>query len=570
MPISLRPERLGRYRDLARLLVKYGRSDLVRGSGLDDLDDLAAPDAASGGNGSAGRDEPPTPAAAEELAGDLEALGPTYIKLGQLLSTRADLIPPAYTRSLSRLQDDVEPFPYEDVERIVSDQLGFRISKGFASFDPEPLASASLGQVHRARMRSGREVVVKVQRPGIRERVAADMEVLAEIAAFADRHSEAGRRYGFSELLRQFRRSLEGELDYRREASNLATLGRIVRRYDRLVVPSPVHDYTTATVLTMDYVPGRKVTDLGPLARLELDGTVLAEQLFQAYLDQVLVEGFFHADPHPGNVLLTDDDRLALVDVGMVARVPGAARNLLVKLLLALADGNGPGVAQAAVALGRALDGFDEPEFRARATELVEHNRGLALDEIDAGSVVMQLMRISGETGLRLPPELSMLGKALLNLDQVAHTLDPSFEPMAAIQGHTADLMQGQMRGSSGSALTAVLEARDFVEQLPGRVNRVMDAVSDGHFELKVDAIDQVELMRGLQRLANRLTMGLILAALIVGAAMLMRVETSSTLLGYPSVAIVCFLAAAAAGTALLISILRSDRRVRAGRPGGH
>ena len=542
---------MGRYRDIVRLLVKYGRSDLVREAGLNDLAET---------DGSADGGPPPE---AEELAKDLEALGPTYIKLGQLLSTRADLIPPAYAAALTRLQDSVEPFPYEDVERIVSSELGFRISKGFSFFDHEPLASASLGQVHRARMRDGREVVVKIQRPGIRERIAGDMEALSEVATFADSHLSAGQRYGFADLLQQFRRSLSRELDYRREAANLTTLGRILRTYDRLLVPEPIDDYTTSVVLTMEYVPGRKVTDLGPLARLEMDGSVLAEQLFQAYLDQILVEGFFHADPHPGNVLLTPDGRLALVDVGMVARVPRTMRHLLVKLLLAMSDGNGKGVAEAAIALGRPLDWFDAEGFCARATELVESAEGLSIDQIDTGSVVMELMRISGDNGLRLPPELSMLGKALLNLDQVAHTLDPSFEPMEAIEEHTNEIMQSEMRASSGSMFSSLLEARDFVEQLPGRVNKVMDAVADGSFELTVHSIDEAELMRGFQKLANRLTMGVLLASLVLGAAMLMRVETDSTLLGYPAVAIICFLAAAGGGIALMASIVHSDRRAR-------
>ncbi len=557
MVLSLRPQHLGRYKDVARLLAKYGRSDLVRQAGLDDL---AETDSATGDA---------VPPKAEELADDLERLGPTYIKLGQLLSTRADLIPPAYAKALGRLQDSVEPFGFDEVERIVEAELGFRISKGFASFESDPLASASLGQVHRARMRDGREVVVKVQRPGIRETIAADMEALAELAGFADSHLEAGRRYGFADLLNQFRRSLSGELDYRREAANLTALGRILRPYDRLVVPEPIGDYTTSTVLTMDFIPGRKVTAIGPLAKLELDGAVLAEQLFQAYLDQILVEGFFHADPHPGNVLLTPGGRLALIDVGMVARVPKTQRHLLVKLLLALSDGNGKGVADAAIALGRPLDQFDQAAFCSRATELVEQSQGLSIDEIDAGSVVMDLMRISGDNGLRLPPELSMLGKALLNLDQVAHALDPAFNPTAAIEAHTNDLMQSEMRTSPGSAFAALLETRDFVEQLPGRVNKVMDAMVDGTFEVKVDAFDEAELMRGLQKLANRVTMGLVLAALIVGAAMLMRVETSSTILGYPSVAILCFLAAAGGALALMLSIVRSDRKLASRRKKG-
>ncbi|HVE45483.1 MAG TPA: AarF/UbiB family protein [Acidimicrobiales bacterium] len=550
MAISLRPHNLARYRDLARLLIKYGRSDLVKQAGLDEV--LEA-----GTNGSA----PEVSAKAEELADDLERLGPTYIKLGQLLSTRGDLIPPSYAQALSRLQDSVEPISFEEVERVVSTELGVRISKGFASFESEPLASASLGQVHRAEMRDGRQVVVKVQRPGIRDCIAADMEALAELAEFADEHTEAGRQYGFAELLEQFRRSLYAELDYRREAANLRELRRILKPYDRLVVPAPIDDYTSGTVLTMEYVPGRKVTDLGPLARLELEGRELADQLFKAYLDQILVEGFFHADPHPGNVLLTDDGRLALIDVGMVARVSKPMRSQLVKLLLALSEGNGRAAADATVTIGRPLESFDGEGFCSAASELVERSHGLSLDQLDAGSMVMELMRISGENGLRLPPELSMLGKALLNLDQVAHTLDPEFDPVAAINEHSNTIMQAQMSTSSDSAFSTLLEARDFIEQLPGRVNKVMDTVAEGNFRLKVDALDERELMRGFEKLANRLTMGLVLAALIVGAAMLMRVPTSSRLMGYPTVAIVCFLAAAAGGFALLFAIFRSDRR---------
>jgi len=548
MSVSLRPQHAGRYKDIARLLVKYGRSDLVKDAGLDEIGDSV--------------ESGDVPAKAEELTDDLERMGPTYIKLAQLLSTRADLIPPPYAKALSRLQDSVEPFPFADVERIVTEELGVRLSRAFSWFDATPLASASLGQVHRATLRDGRQVVVKVQRPGIKERIAEDMEALAELAEFADKHSEAGRKYGFGELLEQFRRSLLGELDYRREATNLTTLARIVGKYDRLVIPEPIDDYTTATVLTMDYVSGRKITELGPLAKMEFDGCPLAEQLFEAYLDQILIEGFFHADPHPGNVLLTDDHRVAMIDLGMVARVPGAMRKLLIKLLLALSDGDGKAAADAAVALGRPLEDFDSAAFCAQASDLVERSHGLSVQELDAGSMVMELMRVSGDHGLRLPAELSMLGKALLNLDQVAKALDPDFDPTDAIRRHTDAILESQMRPSSGSAFSALLEARDFVEQLPGRVNKVMDAMAEGTFHLDVHAFDEAELMRGFQKLANRLTMGLVVAALIVGAAMLVQVDTSSKLFGYPTLAILCFFGALACASALLLSIVRADRKV--------
>ncbi|MCU1588590.1 MAG: hypothetical protein JWN31_2083 [Frankiales bacterium] len=333
MTLSLQPKHLGRYKDIARLLIRYGRSDLVKDL---DIDGLEAEDQAM-----------PLCEDAQQLTSDLERLGPTFIKLGQLLSTRVDLLPQPYTDALSRLQDSVAPFDFEQVEQIVTDELGVGLSHAFASFDREPLAAASLAQVHRATLRSGREVVVKVQRPGIRKQIAEDMAALAELAQFADKHTDVGRRFGFADLLEHFRKALYAELDYAREAGHLATLARIVEPWPRLVVPRPVPDYSTGRVLTMDYIPGRKVTSLGPLARVDLDGGPLVDDLFRGYLQQILGEGFFHADPHPGNVLLTGDGRLALIDLGMVGRLSTSARDVLVKLLLSVSDGNGDGAADA-------------------------------------------------------------------------------------------------------------------------------------------------------------------------------------------------------------------------------
>ncbi len=562
MSIAAKSRHLRLYAELTRLLVKYGRSDLakeMKASGL------------GGGELSGGVDPglpQEVPAEALELAADLEALGPTFIKLGQLLSTRMDLLPAAYTEALSRLQDDVEPIPAEEVEAIFCEELGVDTRTAFASFDPVPLASASLGQVHRAELRSGRTVAVKVQRPGIRDRISADMEALAEMAQWLDDHTDVGRRFGFRALLDEFDRSLRDELDYRREAGNLRRLSTIVAPYELLVVPLPVDDFTAGRVLTMDYVPGRKVTSLSPYARTELqfDGSALADQLFRAYLDQILVEGFFHADPHPGNVSLTDDGRLALLDLGMVARIPARLQDLLVKLLVAVSDGRGEEAAHLTISMGKALVDFDESAFVRGASELVARNHDLGVGEIDAGTLVMNLSKLSGETGLRLPPELSLLGKALLNLDQVARSLDPDFSPSEAIQTHAAEIMQKRMKPSRERLFSAALEAREFIEELPGRVNKLLDATAKGELTVKVDAFDEKELLRGMQQMANRVTMGLVLAALIIGAAMLTRVETDVRLLGYPAVAIICFLAASLGGAALLWSIAMGDRRTRRGR----
>jgi predicted unusual protein kinase regulating ubiquinone biosynthesis (AarF/ABC1/UbiB family) len=547
MSLSLQPKHLARYRDIARLLIRYGRSDLVRDL---DIDGLESDDR-----------ETPLCEDATQLATDLETLGPAFIKLGQLLSTRVDLLPAPYTDALTRLQDKVAPFPYADVEQILADELGVDVSHAFAAFEEVPLAAASLAQVHRATLRSGRDVVVKVQRPGIRRQIADDMAALSELAGFADAHTEVGRRFGLADLLEQFRKAIVAELDYAREAGNLAMLRRIVEPWPRLHVPRPVPDYSTGRVLTMDFVLGRKVTELTPIGRTDLDGGPIVDDLFAAYLQQILVEGFFHADPHPGNVLLMPDDRLALIDLGMVARLSTGSRDTLIKLLLAVSDGNGDAAADALAALGRKLGDFDQGRFRTAVGDLV--HRGVEQgSDLQAGAVVLELTRVAGQTGLRPAPELALVGKALLNLDQVAHALDPSFVPADAVRRHITSILQTRMTTSSGGLLAAAMEARDFTVQLPGRINKVMDSVAEGRFELKVDAIDEPQLLAVLQRLANRLATGLVLAALVVGAALMMQIPTKSRILGYPSIAMVCFAVAAMGALALIASVLLADRRI--------
>jgi len=509
MKLKMRTRHAKRYRQIATLLVRHGRGDLVRSAGIDGvLDDDQI--------------ETGDPEAAARLADDLEAMGPTFIKLGQLLSSRVDLLTPAYIEALARLQDKVEPFPFEQVEEIVSSELEVRLSRVFPTFDPKPLAAASLGQVHRATLRDGREVVVKVQRPDIRRQVLDDMEVLADLAEVLDTHTDLGR-YGLADLLEEFRKSLLDELDYHREAENLTTIARILSDHPGIVVPKPYPDFSTGRILTMEFVEGRKITELGPLGQLELDGAPLADDLFAAYLEQVLVEGVFHADPHPGNVLLTPDGRIALLDIGMVARLAPAYRERLVKLFLALADGRPDEVTRIARTLGEELPDFDAVLLERAVTDIVGRSVDASISDLDVGAVMLQLTRRAGEAGLKMDPELVMLGKALLNLDLVASTLDPTFEPREALRRHTTDLMRSSMKTSPAAMFATVLEAKEFVEALPGRVNRAFDAIGEGHFELRVKAFDEDEFLRGLHKLANVVAAGLILAAMILASALLAR-----------------------------------------------
>lgn len=545
------------YTDLVRLLLRYRRTDLLAGAQLDEFA-IGDDDAVDAGSEKT----------AEAFAADLERMGPTYIKMGQLLSTRFDLLPPAYTEALTRLQDTVEPFPFEEVQEIVESELGARIKDLFATFDEEPLASASLGQVHRATTRSGRDVVVKVQRPDVRDTIRDDMSVLGKVTEVADKRTSVGRSYGLSQLLSQFRRSLVGELDYRREAKNLLRFVDLTRDYEYLVVPEPLLQLTTSRVLTMEHVEGRKVTDLGPLALMDIDARPMVEQLFRAYLRMILDDGVLHADPHPGNLLVTGDGRIALLDLGMVATVPARVQTQIVKLLLAISEGDGEECAQVLAEMGHPLEDYDAAAFRDEVAHLVSEAVGSGPD-MEAGRVLVDLSRISGSHGLRPPAEMSMVGKALLNLDQATAHLDPTFAPAEAIRDNVSEIFASSLKTSPGGILAAAIEAKEFTALLPKRANRILDAVSQGELRVNVDAIDEQRLHLVLQRVANRLTLGLIIAATIIGAAMMMRVETDARIFGFPAIAMVFFTIAVVAAVALGVQIVLTDRKLaRTHRPG--
>jgi ubiquinone biosynthesis protein len=551
--LPLKPGHLKRYKDLVRLVIKYSDTPSVRMAGVG-----PAPEPEGGT-----KEEE---AKAESLANDLEGMGPTFVKLGQLLSTRPDLLPEPYLIALSRLQEKVQPVAYELIEPIVQEELGVRVSKAFREFDPKPLAAASLGQVHCALLRDGRAVAVKVQRPGVQDEVRQDIEVLTEVAKLADEYTEAGRKYAFSTLLAEFQKALNAELDYRQEAENLAALADILEDFEHITVPLPIADFTTSRVLTMELIQGRSVGSISSLGLQEVDGKELLDELFRAYLKQSLVHGLLHADPHPGNVFLTDDGKLALLDLGMVLHLSERMRKDLTRLLIAVTEGNESEVVKRAESMGSPNIKYDRKGLQREVGELLSLAQDARIHKVQLGRLVMGIARLAGDHGLRPPPELSLIGKTLLNLDGISQRLDPEFDPNEALKRNTISLTQSRLLQTvkPTSAVGALLDAKDFVEELPGRLGRVLDAVADSELEVRVRVVDDAQFVTSVQQLANRVTTGLVLAAMIIGAALIMNVETSLTLLGYPVLAIVFFLAAAAGGVMLLYSIWRGDRKARA------
>ncbi len=556
MGISLKKEYLKRYKDIAYLLLKYGNSDLVKNSGLEETISSVETDPNS-------KTEPQCKSKPDELADDLEKLGPTFIKLGQLLSTRPDFLPAPYLESLARLQDNCLPFSFAEVEKAVTEELGVRLSKLFSEFTVTPVAAASIGQIHHAVMRNGREVAVKIQRPGIREVVNQDLEVLGTIADFYDKHTETGKRLDFTSILEEFKRSILAELDYTKEARNLSLLKENLHHFTLLTVPAPVESYSTSKILTMDFIHGKKITSVGNLLHLEINGTPLVEQMFEGYLQQILIDGFFHADPHPGNIFLTDDNKLALIDLGMVARTTPHMQEKLLQLLLAIAEGRPDSAARVAIDIGEPRPNFDESAFRKQLATLIQGHLDNNINQMEIGTVILGLTKSAGDCGIKVPSELTLLGKTLLNLDQVGRTLDPSFNPNACIRQNAAKLMEQRMiKGISPMHMyTSVVESKEFLEKLPGRFNKILDLAASNNLRMQIDTIDEAVLVDAAQKVANRITLGLVLASLIMGASLLMRVPTTFHLFGYPGLAIICFILAASAGFGLVVQIAIYDQK---------
>ncbi len=280
-------------------------------------------------------------------------------------------------------------------------------------------------------------------------------------------------------------------------------------------------------------------------------------------MKQILIDGLFHADPHPGNVFLTDDDRIGLLDLGMVGHVTRGFQDNLLRLLLAESEGRGEDAAEIAIKMGEPKTGFDRAEYVRRVAEFVAEHTDASLTRINAGQVTLEITKISADCWFRLPAEFTMIAKALLNLDKVVYTLEPAFDPNAVIRERATEIIQRNIIKSiaPSNLLSGVVDIKDFVERLPTRVNKILDAIGNNELEVKVDTIDEKVLLDGLQKVANRITLGLVVAALIVGAALLMRIETSFRIFGYPGLAMIFFLLAAAAGLVLVVSILFYDEK---------
>lgn len=456
----------------------------------------------------------------------LEELGPTFIKIGQILSTRDDLLPPAYIEQLALLRDRVPPVPVEQIIAEIERSFGRPLNELYAYFDPVPIASASIGQVHAATLPTGTSVIVKVRKPGIAELIEEDLAILRDIAEVASRRSQLARQYDLVGLVDEFAWTIRSELDYRREGRNADRFRMLLRNQPDIVIPRVFWHRTTETVLTMRRIDGIPIDQIEELDRAGIDRSALAVRAARFILECVLVHGFFHADPHPGNFAVLTDGRLVVYDFGMVGRLDPAYRTELLDLLIAVLRGDLDAVIDALGRLGIVRHETDRPALRRELQHLVDRYFGLSLGEYRFGEIVDDFYRFMRRWRLTLPPELSLLAKTLSMHEGVGQRLDPSFRPFEIAEPYVRRLIiERYLPASWLPQVARMLEdgARRAVE-FPRRVDRLLRRIEQAELEVTMHLAELPDVTHRLSALVNRLIVAILLAAAAISFSLLLNV----------------------------------------------
>ena len=545
-----------RRRQITEVLARHGLGYLVGVLGLERLVPFH-----HGLVGHARRAQPYTRPEHVRLA--LEDLGTTFIKLGQIVSTRSDLVPPEYQTELVKLQDAVPAVPITVIHDVIRQQLGQSVEQLFTSFDTEPLAAASIGQAHGATLPDGTEVVVKVRRPGVEEQVEADLEILQSLAAAASRRWERAEEYDLVGLADEFAQTLRAELDYVREGRNAERFAANFADDPAVHVPRVFWETSSARVLTLERIRGIKINDLAALDAAGIDRPALAERAARIVLKMVFEDAFFHADPHPGNFFVEPAGRIGLIDFGMVGVVDDVTQERLVRLLVAVTGRDADRLVEVFLDLGVARGRIDRATLRRDLEHLLRAYYGRPLGEISLGAVIGDTMEIIRRHRLALPASLSLLLKTVVMGEGLAAQLDPSFKLTGVLAPYARRLMLRQYspRIWAQRLGQASLEAGQLGVELPRQVRRLLGELEQGNLQLGLQPESFGPLVDRLEQLTNRLVLGIIAAAFINGLAVLMSVYHPPGWEQWAGAAFgIGFVLATALGAYLAWSIVRSGR----------
>jgi predicted unusual protein kinase regulating ubiquinone biosynthesis (AarF/ABC1/UbiB family) len=455
---------------------------------------------------------------AENFASALEELGPCFIKLGQLLSTRPDLLPPDYIAALTRLQDCVAPIPGEETLRIIESELGGAVSTFFSEFDCQPVAAASMAQVHRAVLVDGAVVAVKVLRPGIQRQIEVDLDVLHDLVRFAVRHKNFSSFGNLEQMVHELEVSLRSEMDYFQELENTRHIGHKLSDFHLLMTPEVYSQYSTSRVLTLSFVQGRRLSNFTCEELEALEGEAIAKELLSAYLQQIVVDGSFHCDPHPGNILMTEAGRLALLDFGMVGRFDMEEKDTIIQLLLAFAERRGRRVADIYLDLLGLSDSLDRREFVEEVESFVSRYHDLSGGRMGLGTAFLEMARLATCYQIPVPSIWMLLVKAILNLDGVISLLSPRLDPVALIREYLVVVIQKRVWAETSAAVKFSwgLDIWNLLKNAPRRVDALLGKLANDQLTVQLNLRPLEEARQEMNGAVKRISRGILLGSLVI------------------------------------------------------
>jgi ubiquinone biosynthesis protein len=548
---------MGRLNTILGVLIRHGFGDSVRRLGLADRLERAGHALKWDNAAELARLEPPV-----QLRLTLEELGPTFVKLGQILAGRADLFGPDYIAEFEKLHSQVPAVPLEILLPQLREDLGGEPDTVFARFDVEPLAAASIAQVHRAQLHNGTEVIVKIRRPGITETIEADLRLLARLAAIAEAEIPALKPYRPQQLVRELARSLKRELDLASECRNAERIAANLVKLPWIVVPKVHWAYTKERVNVQDFVGGIAGNQLDQLDALGLDRSLLAKRGAQAVLKQIVEDGLFHADPHPGNVFYLEGNRIAFIDFGMVGRLSVRRREELLNLLLGLVERNPQNVADVLLDWTGDEHGVNLSLLETEIETFVDQYHGTPLAQLNLGEMLADVTTILREHHLGLPSDMALLIKAFITLEGMGRSLDPEFHMTTEALPLLKQVVRAryQPKVVANRAWQTLRRTLAVAEQLPHDVSRLLRNARRGKVHVGIELAHLKRVGDQIDRAANRLTMALVIAALIIGSSIVMTVKGGPTLFGLPAFGFLGFASAFVGGLWLVRAIWRSSK----------